>query len=159
MLDYNNNFYTPQLPSSFLFITSSSPTTTTIPYNMNTKTLKSKLTFLSIVTIYMTLLIEYSLNPKTFYDGISIMPPYVLLKNYISYNILAIGLPLAIFFHIKISNYQYFNYYGIMATLEFAMAFIIILSHSELTNIHSFIAIQLILITGFQIIDHEFNPS
>ena len=162
MLNYSNdNNNTPLLlPYHLFFITTYSPTT--ITYNIKNKTLKSKLTFLGIVTIYITLLVEYSLNPKIFYDGISsILPPYVVLRKYVYYNILAIGLPLAIFFHMKISNYQFFGYYGITATLEFAMALIIIiLFHSaEITNFHSFIAIQLILITGFQIIDHEFDPS
>ena len=58
--------------------------------------LKQKLTSFAIITVYITLLIEYIINPHSIYNGI-IMPPCVVLETYIAYNIFIIGVPLAIF--------------------------------------------------------------
>jgi len=131
-----------------------------IPVTFNSE-LKRKLTLASICIVYAAFFIEYCLNPHSFYqlNGVkTIMPPCMVLETYISYNIFVVGVPLAVFLHIKMSNYQYFGYYGILATLEFAMA-AIILAFDKIRSIHGSVTLMLLIITGIQIVDHELDSS
>ena len=130
------------------------PENTPITFNQD---LKKRLTTGAILTVYLALFIEYIINPHSIYNNI-IMPPCIVLESYIGYNIFIIGVPLAIFLHIKMSNYQYFGYYGILATVEFVMA-TIILSFDKIRAIHGLITIFLLVVTGVQIMDYEFDRS
>lgn len=124
----------------------STQTNVAVPLAQN-RALKHKLISTSIFVALAVLVVEYSLNPHAIVETrepvwagnrtyLTLSPPCIAVEPYVAYNIFMLGVPLAIFLHVKLAIFNLCGQIGLCTCTE-AFFVLITLSFDEIRSFHA----------------------
>lgn len=115
-----------------------------VPLANNTR-MKGLLVLPSIAFGIAVLITEYWLNPHTVahvrFPTLNetadvLVPPCIAVEPYIGYNIFLLGIPIAIFLHVKLAIFNLYGHLGLVPCMEAAYV-LIVLSFNEIRSFHT----------------------